>query len=258
MILQNVLVASLNPIWVKLADFGVAKVEKNTFLRTTTGTVAYSAPELYGLLPGSMGTHPEYTNAVDMWSLGCLVHEMLTMERPFLEVPEYESYQESTMLLDEDPDGPSADMEMIVDYCRGERGFPGQALKKSGASIIETSFVMALMRADPSQRMSAPTALKSAWFLGERQSGRKAVKPISGSDQRLLKFIKVQRLERFFPTDVSDSLLPEAHQAHDLALALIKRGCSRGTAASLSMLVLYDLVILIGKFFLSLSVSNPD
>ncbi|OAR01743.1 hypothetical protein LLEC1_06505 [Akanthomyces lecanii] len=63
----NILVLSRNPFRIKLADFGLAKDIGN--LRTWCGTPDFMAPEIL--------TDDGYTAAVDIWSLGALVYDLL-------------------------------------------------------------------------------------------------------------------------------------------------------------------------------------
>lgn len=232
-------------MWVKLADFGVSKIEKDTFLRTAVGTLAYSAPELYDLLPRQLKPRDVYTNAVDMWSLGCLVHEMLTTERPFLQQV-LEDDPESTTLFDTCTSEPQADIDMIIEFCRDEREFPGEALENSGASASETSFVKALLLPDPRLRLSAVNGLASAWISGKSESVSTIVPPtvIVGPLERLTRFVSRNSLQGFFP-EITAEL---AHTAGNIAVELIKQGCPKGMATSLEVLVLYDLALLIGTF----------
>lgn len=188
-----------------------------------------------------------YTNSVDMWSLGCVVHEMLTTERPFLEA-ERATDLESSMWLDDEPQELQADLDLIVDYCRGEKIFPGQSLEKSGASADETSFVKGLLLPDPCLRMSAAEALKSSWLSGVPQADNLEVTPITLAHQRLTQFIKRRGLLSFYPGDLD---LRYAHDTERLAEVLMNRGCTRGIASSLGMLIFYDLAILISNFSLA-------
>ena len=61
---------------IKITDFGLSKILSN-FEKTYTicGTVQYLAPEI---LSGE-----GYNEAVDWWSLGCIMYEMLTSKFPF-------------------------------------------------------------------------------------------------------------------------------------------------------------------------------
>ena len=61
---------------IKLGDLGIAKILGNRNLANTyIGTPYYMAPELY------KGDY--YDNKCDVWSLGCIMYEMITLTRPF-------------------------------------------------------------------------------------------------------------------------------------------------------------------------------
>ena len=57
---------------IKIGDFGIAKQLSNVneYAKTQTGTILYMAPEV---LNGK-----EYNNKVDIWALGCIIHELCT------------------------------------------------------------------------------------------------------------------------------------------------------------------------------------
>lgn len=95
---DNILINSLDPLDVKLTDFGLSKMvdTEQTFLRTFCGTLLYCAPEVYteyteyddnGLrnrgkkvrrTPGQ-----RYDHAVDIWSLGGVLFYTLTGSPPY-------------------------------------------------------------------------------------------------------------------------------------------------------------------------------
>lgn len=81
--IQNILVLQDSPKWfVKLGDFGITKRTSSatTALRTNAGTPLYSAPEI-GF--DGMDEDDVYTNAVDLWSVGCVVYHILAQRAPF-------------------------------------------------------------------------------------------------------------------------------------------------------------------------------
>ena len=59
----------------KIGDLNVSKVAKRGLGYTQTGTPYYASPEVWNEKP--------YDNKSDIWSLGCVAYEMLTLHPPF-------------------------------------------------------------------------------------------------------------------------------------------------------------------------------
>ena len=82
----------MSPVWIKLGDFGVSKrilAQATTTLHTQVLTQVYSAPEVLGL--DSNSETSDYTNSVDIWSLGCVIYELLVGTKLF--VSEFQLYR---------------------------------------------------------------------------------------------------------------------------------------------------------------------
>ena len=60
---------------VKLGDLNVSKVANKGLMHTQTGTPYYASPEVWKDRP--------YDNKSDIWSLGCVLYEMITLMPPF-------------------------------------------------------------------------------------------------------------------------------------------------------------------------------
>lgn len=77
---DNILLASSEPeTLIKISDFGLSKlVQNDSVLRTLCGTPLYVAPEV--LLTNGRG---EYTEKVDIWSLGVVLFTCLSGTLPF-------------------------------------------------------------------------------------------------------------------------------------------------------------------------------
>lgn len=80
---KNILVACLDPLCLKITDFGVSKQAFGTYLTTLCGTALYSAPETIGIIPSgpNQAKFPDY--ALDIWAFGILIYELLTSKLPF-------------------------------------------------------------------------------------------------------------------------------------------------------------------------------
>ena len=59
----------------KLGDMNVSKVAKRGMLHTQTGTPYYASPEVWKDQP--------YDSKSDIWSLGCVIYEAVTLKPPF-------------------------------------------------------------------------------------------------------------------------------------------------------------------------------
>lgn len=60
---------------VKLGDLNVSKVSSDEFLNTQVGTPYYASPEVW--------SNMKYSKKSDIWSLGCVVYEMMALKLPF-------------------------------------------------------------------------------------------------------------------------------------------------------------------------------
>jgi len=88
---QNIMITNNGDL--KLLDFGISKVSNATFTqtKTTSGTLAYMAPETFDI-----GEITENTNMndsististkIDVWAFGCITHELFTKEKPWSSV----------------------------------------------------------------------------------------------------------------------------------------------------------------------------
>ena len=139
--MQNVLVVHGSPEWwVKLADFGLSKrLTDATGYHTRAGTQAYMAPEVQNLIESGVAGS-DYTNAVDMWAVGCITYRLVTGVVPF-------------------PPG-----RTLIKYCEDRSLFPYDALFDSGIKSTCSKFIRHLLVAQPQERPSATQALQHEWI----------------------------------------------------------------------------------------------
>ena len=162
---SNIFVARKPPAsrwWVKIGDFGISKRVQGdiTALRTITGTLAYQAPEINGYLDDDEPTSV-YDNAVDMWSLGCVIYKIATQKVLFPQ--------------------PSA----VSNFCYGRRPFPEQLLLAK-MSMVGVEFVKGLIVPNPRQRLSAESALEASWLSQrKRDTILKTEKPAEHSSPKV-------------------------------------------------------------------------
>ncbi|KAK8009127.1 protein kinase, partial [Apiospora marii] len=135
----NILVAQTGPSWwIKVADFGIAKSNQGTNLKThRMGTSQYMAPEVLG----ADGIDDQaYSTAVDIWSLGAIIFCLFTGAPPFRS--EFETYS----------------------YAIGHRVFPKVDPTSHLARREVMDVVSATMAKTPSERPSAGQVLDYYWL----------------------------------------------------------------------------------------------
>lgn len=107
------------------------------------GTETYMAPELHEGLTCD-GESAEYTNAVDLWAVGCITYRLVTGTVPF-------------------PPGRS-----LARYCDDSSLFPDRLLSKSGIADAGSRFIHELLVTDPRRRLSASQAFNHSWITKGR------------------------------------------------------------------------------------------
>lgn len=137
-----------------------------TALRTRCGTPGYLAPELLGLLPRKYvaGEVEVFTHALDMWSLGCMVHELLTLKPAFCDAltPEEPTVIESGFT--DSSSGLEVDMGILYPYCQGAADFPTEILRSSLVEDAGINFIKSLLAAAPGDRATATLAQHDPWL----------------------------------------------------------------------------------------------
>lgn len=125
---------------IKLIDFGLASTKvgnkRKGWCKCCCGTPCYMAPELITAQP--------HDTAVDWWSLGCVIYEMLCGSRPF------DSGNKSTL---------------IKQICQGKPDYPSRHFPADSRRLCES-----LMRLDEGARMCCTRGVKElkkhSWFDG--------------------------------------------------------------------------------------------
>ncbi|OAQ98566.1 hypothetical protein LLEC1_04268 [Akanthomyces lecanii] len=153
---QNILVVRGPPgWWVKLADFGLSKrlVDREKYL-SKAGTRFYQAPEILWNL-GTDNSSIGYTDAVDLWAMGCIAYRLVTGIVPFPSEPH------------------------LIEYCKDESLFPLRPLLKSRIGDSCTSFIRALLTTCPKNRPSSVEALDHTWIASAHELPDRASSPAS-------------------------------------------------------------------------------
>lgn len=139
-------------VHIKVTDFGLAKIaDSGSVLRTFCGTMSYLAPEVIKTRDATRGGAKRasafYSNAVDMWSVGCLVYVLLTGYCPFSGATQEQLCRQIvTGNYSTEP----------LDMCR--------------VSAKARAFITELLVVDASKRPSAKGALMLDWLLHEKDT----------------------------------------------------------------------------------------
>lgn len=140
---QNIFVKRGSPEWdIRIGDFGISKrinLTDSTALVTQTGTPHFRAPEIDGFVDED---NYEYTNAVDIWSLGCAIFWIMTKEVPF----------------------PSSNRRF--GFAEGTSPFPVENLIARDVTDQGIEFLKMLISADPLKRPTSLAALEAPWITG--------------------------------------------------------------------------------------------
>ena len=90
-----------------LGDMNVSKVAKAGFLYTQTGTPYYASPEVWNDKP--------YNSKSDIWSLGCVLYESLTLHPPFRAANMADLYKRVVRgVFEEPPNIYSRDLKRLI------------------------------------------------------------------------------------------------------------------------------------------------
>jgi len=157
---QNLLIDRTGNL--KLADFGLARAF-GIPLRTYTHeivTLWYRAPEV---LLGSR----QYSTGVDMWSVGCIMAEMIMRQPLFPGDSEIDEIFRIFRLLGTPNESVWPGVTSLPDY---KSSFPQWAPKDlaanvPGATLEAADLIASMLILDPAHRISAKAALRADYFL---------------------------------------------------------------------------------------------
>ena len=146
----------------KLGDLNVSKVARKGLGYTQTGTPYYASPEVWKDQP--------YDNKSDIWSLGCVLYEMITLRPPFR----------------------AENMEGL--YAKVIKGHVNRIPERFSQDLF--TVVKILLQVSPEKRPSCEQILKSS-IIRERIDYFKEIEGInndeSGDENNLLKTIRIPK-----------------------------------------------------------------
>jgi serine/threonine protein kinase len=130
---------------VKVAsDFGLSRrLTDTTVSQTIDGSHSYMAPEIISFIDSPDG---ECANAVDLWSVGCIVCRIVTGVVPF-------------------------SLLSLPKYCGDKSAFPLDPLFDSKIGGLGSRFIRELLAAHPKERPLVSQALNHAWINPSKLRG---------------------------------------------------------------------------------------
>lgn len=143
---ENILVFGSNPPTFKLTDFGTAKLLISSVGQTITGTEGYMAPEVWGVSNKS----PSYSYAVDIWSLGIIIWELLIARHP-IALPRSNAFNDTARR-------DAYTRKVTQSYVPDEQEVKDK-LSQAGLLLI-----LGMLDQAPGKRPSARTCLSHAWI----------------------------------------------------------------------------------------------
>ncbi|KAI2404454.1 Protein kinase protein rad53 [Ophidiomyces ophidiicola] len=157
---DNILISSLDPVRVKLSDFGLSKVvQEETFLKTFCGTLLYCAPEVYPeyedykkkearkrrRVGDPLPKTSPYNQSVDMWSFGAVLFHILCGAPPYMGRADDRGAQMLQNIMTTD-----------ANYNK---------LRRVGVSEAGIDFISSLLNRDPQSRPKESRCFKHPWLV---------------------------------------------------------------------------------------------
>ncbi|KAJ8308251.1 hypothetical protein KUTeg_013125, partial [Tegillarca granosa] len=155
----------------KLGDFGISKnlESQSQMAETLVGTPYYMSPEI---VQGA-----RYNNKVDIWALGCILFELLTLTRTF----------EATNQL-----------RLAYEIVKGEHG----KIDSKYSSAIQ-DLVKDLLQKESSKRPSADQILDGPVLRDSRDEMEQKVKELNAAARRMARLQSIQSMEHVIPVVTS-------------------------------------------------------
>jgi calcium-dependent protein kinase len=148
---ENFVLVKMGNMHIKMIDFGLSDIlKKRDYLSQLSGSRFYLAPEVL---------NGKYTEKRDLWSVGVMLYEFLTGQRPF---------------VGEDED------ELFENIRRGH--YDIEPLKTAQVSEDAIKLIKNLLCFHPGARLSAKEAIHHAWFTDKRQEVIEAGKRLLTTD----------------------------------------------------------------------------